>query len=64
MFTPHRIAMFHLGMVIFWSIAVFPTVIWLKDSVLWVAFLSLWANVVSHAAAYSASKAEEKIDDQ
>jgi hypothetical protein len=32
------------------------TLVWLKDSVLWVALMSLYANIESSAAAQAASK--------
>lgn len=35
------------------------TVLWLKDSILWVAFMSLYANIASEAAAKEAKKAQK-----
>ena len=62
MITAQRIARFHLIMTFVWMAAIIPTMLYWRESVLWVAFMSLWANVVSHAAAYSAGRAEEKVD--
>ena len=62
MITPHRIAVFHLVMTFVWIVATIPTLIWLRDSVLWVSLMSLYAIVISHAAAYSAARADEKVD--
>jgi hypothetical protein len=42
-----------------WCVAIIPTLLWWKDSVLWVALMSLWANIASHFAAYLAAKAEQ-----
>lgn len=37
---------------------IIPTMIWWKDSILWVALMSVWANVVSHGTAWQAARAE------
>jgi hypothetical protein len=49
----------HLWATVVWSLAVIPTLLWWRDSVLWVLIASLWANVVSHASAYEAARAKE-----
>lgn len=46
-----------------WAVALIPTLLWWKESILWVAFMSLYANVVGHWSAYQASHAEEAILD-
>lgn len=53
----------HLILTIFWTVAIVPTLIWWKDSVLWVALMSLWANIASHLAAYTAAKAGKMIQE-
>jgi hypothetical protein len=50
---------FHAGMTVAWVVLVLPTVVWWRDSVLWVALMSIWANVVGHWSAYQATRAEE-----
>lgn len=50
---------FHLIMTGLWALALVPTLLWWKDSILWVAAMSLYANVVGHWSAYQASRAEE-----
>ena len=52
----------HLALTIAWVLLIVPTVVWWKDSIAWVAFMSLYANIVGHAAAYSAERAETKED--
>lgn len=37
-----------------------PTLLWWRDSILWIAFMSLWANVASHWGAAQAAEAEER----
>jgi predicted ferric reductase len=50
---------FHRVMTMVWVILLIPTLIWWRDSVLWVAVMSIWANVVGHWSAYQAARAEE-----
>jgi hypothetical protein len=42
-----------------WTLLIAPTLLWWRDSVLWVALMSLWANIASHAAAALAARAEQ-----
>jgi hypothetical protein len=44
---------------IFWALMTVPTILWWKDSILWVGLISVYALVVSHLAAYSGSRAED-----
>lgn len=37
---------------------VVPTVFWWGQSVMWVALMSVWANVASHFSAWMAGRAE------
>ena len=53
----------HLVLTVIWFIAIIPTLIWWKDSVLWVALMSCWANAAGHFAAYQGARTEEKEDD-
>jgi hypothetical protein len=53
---------FHLWATVIWAIAIIPTVLWWKDSILWVALLSCYANAAGHWAAYEGARAEEKAD--
>lgn len=43
----------------FWIAMIPITLIWLKESILWVAMMSLYANVESSAAANEAQKEEK-----
>lgn len=49
---------FHLAMTGTWALLAAPTVIWWRESILWVAFMSLYANMVGHWSAYQAARAE------
>lgn len=49
----------HLALAATWALLIIPTVIWWKDSILWVAGCSLYANVIAHLAAYAGARAED-----
>lgn len=51
---------FHMSMTAVWFILIIPTVLWWKDSILWVALMSVWANIMAHFAAYMAARAEKR----
>ncbi len=55
------LARVHLSLTGLWALAVIPTVIWWHDSILWVAFISVYANVATHWGAYQASRAEQAV---
>lgn len=46
----------HLVMAAVWAVLVVPTILWWKDSILWVAFMSLYANFEASLAAYHAKR--------
>jgi hypothetical protein len=52
----------HLILAGFWAVLIVPTVLWWRDSVLWVAFLSLYANIASELAAHHALRAHAHAD--
>lgn len=49
---------FHLVAMVTWALLLIPTVLWWKESILWVAGMSLYANFVGHFGAYQAARAE------
>jgi hypothetical protein len=53
---------FHQIATLVWATLAIPTLLWWKESILWVALMSLYANVVGHWGAYQASRAEEHQD--
>ena len=55
--TPRVWLGIHAGLTGVWILLVIPTLIWWRDSIFWVAFMSLWANAASHAAAALAARA-------
>ncbi|WP_101791019.1 hypothetical protein [Nonomuraea indica] len=52
-----------LALALVWMLLIAPTLIWWRDSVLWVALMSLWANIAAHLSAWQAARAERKIDE-
>lgn len=53
------LAKFHLIFALVWAMLTIPTLLWWKNSILWVSLMSIYAIVVSHLAAYSAAHAEK-----
>lgn len=51
---------FHVIMTGVWALAIVPTLIWWSESVLWVALLSVWANMAAHFSAWQGSRAEDE----
>ena len=49
----------HLSLAGVWALLAVPTVLWWKESILWVALMSVYAVVVAHLAAYDAARAED-----
>lgn len=49
----------HLGLVALWVLLIIPTLIWWRTSILWIAFMSLYAIITSHWGAYEAAKAKD-----
>lgn len=49
----------HLVLAGVWVVLAIPTVVWWRDSILWVAFMSLYAIVGTHWSAYEAAKAKD-----
>jgi hypothetical protein len=41
-----------------WVILIAPTLLWWKESILWVALMSIWANIVGHFSAWIAARSE------
>ncbi len=59
---PRTLVRFHFTMMTLWAIMAIPTVLFWKESILWVAFMSLYANFVGHFSGWDAARAEEKIE--
>jgi len=59
----NKLGWFHLSMMGVWALLAIPTVLWWRESILWVAFMSLYANFIGHFSAFDAARAEKKADE-
>ncbi len=49
-------------MTLMWACLAVPTVLVWNDSILWVALISVYANVVGHWSSWEAAKGKETTD--
>jgi hypothetical protein len=50
-----------LVLTVLWGLMFLPSVLWWKDSVPFLVFVSVYANFVGHWASYEAAKAEQRV---
>lgn len=60
--TGKQLVKFNFICTIVWVLLIFPTLLWWKESILWVALMSIWANIVGHFSAYIAARSEVVSD--
>lgn len=61
--TPVFIKRCHLVAAVMWVGLAIPSLIWWKDSVLWVILISIYANIVGHLSGYSAAQADRAAEE-
>ncbi|MCP6432336.1 hypothetical protein [Klebsiella pneumoniae] len=61
--TPVLIKRCHLVAAVMWVGLAIPSLIWWKDSVLWVILISIYANIVGHLSGYSAARADQAAEE-
>ena len=61
--TPVFIKLCHLVAAVMWVGLAIPSLIWWKDSVLWVILISIYANIVGHLSGYSAARADQAAEE-
>ncbi|HBX3894205.1 TPA: hypothetical protein ACN709_002820 [Klebsiella pneumoniae] len=61
--TPVFIKRCHLVAAVMWVDLAIPSLIWWKDSVLWVILISIYANIVGHLSGYSAARADQAAEE-
>lgn len=61
--TPVFIKSCHLVAAVMWVGLAIPSLIWWKDSVLWVILISIYANIVGHLSGYSAARADQAAEE-
>jgi hypothetical protein len=49
----------HAVMTVIWVMLTIPTLLWWRDSILWVLIMSLWSNASTHWGAWQAARAEQ-----
>lgn len=49
---------FHAAAALVWLALVVPTVLWWRESVPWLVFMSIYTIIIDHAGAWQASRAE------
>lgn len=54
---------FNLGMIVFWVALIPPSILWWKDSVPYLVFLSMAALIIGHVSAFQGAKAERNSPD-
>lgn len=52
----------HLALAVIWTLLLIPTLVWWRESILWIAFMSWYAIVTSHWSAFEAAKAKEQVE--
>lgn len=53
----------HTALAAFWVCMIIPTLLWLSQSILWVAFMSLYANIAAHWSAREGAGAKEAAEE-
>ncbi|HCD6226548.1 TPA: hypothetical protein NDT82_004599 [Klebsiella pneumoniae] len=61
--TPVFIKRCHLVAAVMWVGLAIPSLIWWKDSVLWVILISIYANIVGHLSGYIAARADQAAEE-
>ena len=56
--TANRQASIHKYITILWIVLIIPSLVWWRDSVPWLVFMSVWANVASHWSSWQGARAE------
>ena len=49
----------HLALTLLWLLLALPACVWWRDSVPFLVFVSVYANVVGHWSSWQAARAEE-----
>lgn len=59
---PRNHVKFNKIMLVAWMILLIPTLLWWQESIVWIVFMSWYANTVGHWSAYTSAKTEEKVE--
>ena len=53
----------NLALLVFWTVLLVPSLLWWRDSIIWVVVMSHYALIAAHLSALMAAKAEQKVDE-
>ena len=54
----------HGWLTLAWAVLLVPSVLWWRDSLVWVVVMSAWANFAGHFSSWQAARVEVKQQDQ
>lgn len=57
--APRTWRRFHGAMTVVWLLLGIPSVLWWRESIAWLVFMSVWANVAGHFSGWQGSRAED-----
>lgn len=60
--TPNRKVIVHYSLAALWTLLTVPTVLLWRQSILWVAFMSIYALIAQHVTAAGAARAEQEAE--
>ncbi|WP_037814325.1 hypothetical protein [Streptomyces sp. NRRL S-1022] len=58
----HRKVVIHYSLAALWALLTVPTVLLWRNSILWVAFMSIYALIAQHVTAAGAARAEQEAE--
>lgn len=61
--NPKFLKNFHAVAVIVWILLIIPTVLFWKEAILWLAIMSVWANIAAHWSAWQGARTEVKEEE-
>jgi hypothetical protein len=61
--NPRALATFHFVMMCVWTALVIPTVVWWRNSIAWIAFMSIYAIWVGHFFGFDAARAAQRAEE-
>jgi hypothetical protein len=62
--SPAFLRAFHGTLTGVWLLLIVPSLVWWRESVPWLVFMSVWANVAGHFASWQAARVEVKEDER
>jgi len=57
---PEFLRGFHRWMTLIWFLLIIPTILLWRESIVWIALMSAWANFAGHFSSWQAARIEVK----